>query len=194
MFWLQITKLLFTRKLLVSCIVFDRIYSVFYVITMQIRYTSILHNKPLAMDIMKTLIYMIILDASLCSKTSKTTELLKNLTTDYDVNLRPGLDSANQLIVNISLNLVALTKLNEVEGYISTVQFFDITWIDERIAWQPELYENVSYLSFRSVNVWTPELIIANPADQTYTFDDDRAIQQLWISLLAPWGCYINIM
>ena len=122
---------------------------------------------------MQSFTFLIILDASLCSKTSKTTELLKNLTTDYDVNLRPGLDIANPLIVNISLNLVALTKLNEVEGYISTVQFFDITWIDERSSWQPELFENVSYLSFRSVNVWTPELIISNPADQIYTFADE---------------------
>ena len=123
----------------------------------------------------------------MCSKTFKTTELLKNLTTDYDVNLRPGFDSAKPHIVNISLNLVALTKLNEVEGYISTVHFFDITWNDERISWQPELYENASYLSFRSVKVWKPELIISNPSDKIYTFDDDPTTVRYNNDVLAFW-------
>ena len=129
-------------------------------------------TQTLGMDIIECLIFLVIWDLCLCSKTSKTTELLKNLTTDYSPDLRPGLDKDDPLIINITLNLVALTKLNEVEGYISTVQFFDITWTDERMSWEPELYENISYISFRSDKVWRPELVISNPADKIYAFDE----------------------
>ena len=132
------------------------------------------------MNSVKYLAFLIIIDVSLCSITSKTTELRVNLTADYDMNVRPGLDSDSPLVINIAMNLVALTKLNEVERYISTVQFFDITWNDERMSWKPELYENVSHLSFPSGNVWTPELIIANSADQVYSFNYD------------PWTVHFN--
>ena len=132
------------------------------------------------MDSLKCLAYLMIIDVSLCSISSKTTELRVNLTADYDMNVRPGLDSDSPLVINIAMNLVALTKLNEVERYISTVQFFDITWNDERMSWKPELYENVSHLSFPSGNVWTPELIIANSADRVYSFNYD------------PWTVHFN--
>ena len=79
------------------------------------------------MDNAQFLICLLLSGIYSCSKTSKTTELIQNLTTNYDSDVRPGLDSEGPLVVNISFNLVALTKLNEVEGYISTVQFFDIT-------------------------------------------------------------------
>ena len=139
------------------------------------------------MSIIQCLIFLVIWDLCSCSKTSKTTELLKNLTTDYSPDLRPGLDKDDPLIVNITLNLVALTKLNEVEGYISTVEFFDITWADERISWEPELYENISYLSFRSDKVWSPELIISNPADKIYAFDEIPTMVRYNSDGLAFW-------
>lgn len=91
---------------------------------------------------------------------------------NYTSDVRPGLDKAEPIVINVSLNLVALTKLNEVEGYISTIQFFDITWIDERITWNPDLHDGISFMTFRSDKLWTPELIISNPADKIYTFND----------------------
>ena len=124
------------------------------------------------MDITQCLIFLLIWNISSCSKTSKTTELIQNLTTNYDPDIRPGLDSYVPVVVNITFNLVALTKLNEVEGYISTVQFFDITWTDQRITWEPLHNENISHVTLHSDRVWTPELVISNPADAIYVLDE----------------------
>ena len=139
------------------------------------------------MDIIQFFISLVIWDLYSCSKMSKTAELLKNLTTDYNSDLRPGIGKYDPLIVNISLNLVALTKINEVEGYISTVQYFDITWTDERMSWKPELHEGISHLAFRSNKVWRPELIISNPADKMYPIDEFPTTVRFFSNGLALW-------
>ena len=108
-------------------------------------------------------------DSCCCSKSSAAIELLNNLLNNASTDIRPGLDAPDPLVVNISLNLVALTELNEVKGYISTVAFLDITWVDERMTWQSANYEGISSISVDSRKVWTPPLIISNPSDKMYT-------------------------
>ncbi|MEW8545917.1 MAG: hypothetical protein AB2693_20540 [Candidatus Thiodiazotropha sp.] len=95
-------------------------------------------------------------------------KLLSNATKD----VRPGLDEAGPLIVNVSLNLVALTELNEVKGYISTIGFLDVSWIDERMAWDPADYEGISSVSIESSKVWTPDIITSNPAEKIHSFSE----------------------
>ena len=133
------------------------------------------------------LFLLVIWDVYSCSKMSQTEQLLKDLTTNYNPDLRPGINNYNPLIVNISLNLVALTKINEVKGYISTVQFFDITWMDKRMSWKPELYEDINHFTVRANTVWRPELIIANPADKMYAIDEFPSTVRFYSSGLALW-------
>ena len=132
------------------------------------------------------LILLVIWDVYSCSKMSQTEQLLKDLT-NYNPDLRTGINNYNPLIVNISLNLVALTKISEVEGYISTVQFFDITWMDKRMSWKPELYEDIYYVTVRANTVWRPELIIANPADKMYAIDEFLSTVRFYSNGLAIW-------
>ena len=139
------------------------------------------------MDIILCLSALTILHVSSCSKLSKTAELLDNLTTNYKVGIRPGLNDDSPLVINVTFNLVALTKLNEVEGYISTVEFYDITWKDERISWDTDSYEGISSMIFRSDEVWTPELLISNPADQMYKFDEISTVVRYNSDGLALW-------
>ena len=131
------------------------------------------------------LFLLVIWDVYSCSKMSKTEQLLKDLTLNYNPDLRPGINNYNPLIVNISLNLVALTKINEVEGYVSTVQFFDITWVDKRMSRKPELYEDIYYVTVRANVVWRPELIIANPADKMYAIDEFPSTVRFYSTGLA---------
>ena len=124
------------------------------------------------MELIRKLLFLLVLGYSSSSKSSMTAELLYNLTSNYSADIRPGLDYDNPLVVNLSLNLVSLTKLNEVEGYISTIKFFDISWVDERISWKADRYGGISSVIFRSEKVWTPDLLLTNPADKIYAFDE----------------------
>ena len=139
------------------------------------------------MDVKQYLIFVVIFGIGLCSKMSKMTELIHNFTTDYNKYIRPGLDDNNPQVVNVTFNLVALRKINEIEGYISTVQFFYIMWIDKRISWDPLQNENIAQLSFRSDNVWTPELVISNPADTIHAFDETPSTVRYSHDGLAVW-------
>ena len=140
------------------------------------------------MDITFSLLSVLtILHVSSCSKLSKTTELLANLTSNYKIGIRPGLNENSPLVINVTFNLVALTKLNEVEGFISTVEFYDIAWRDERISWNSDLYDGINSAIFHSDEVWTPELMISNPADQMYKFDEISTIVRYDKDGLALW-------
>ena len=168
------------------------------------------------MEVVRGLVYLMVLGYSSSSKMSKTVELLQILTENYNADIRPGLDHDTPLVVNVSLNLVSLTKLNEVEGYISTIKFFDISWVDERISWNIDIYSGIPSVIFRSEKVWTPDLLLTNPADKMYAFDertmgvrytsDGRALWQPRMisktlcdiqTLAYPWDeqtCYIFIV
>ena len=128
-------------------------------------------------------------------------ELLNSLNANMSTDIRPGLDDSIPLMVNISYNLVALTELNEVKGYIATVGFLYISWMDDRVTWNSSEYEGVSSVSVDSSKVWTPEILIGNPADTIYQFDDVKTVVRYTSNGLALWTpgivakttCFIQI-
>ena len=105
------------------------------------------------------------------SKSASTYALMNDLLANSSADIRPGFGDDYDF-VNISFYLRALTELNEVNGYMSTAGVFEVSWIDDRITWDPEDYEGISYISFSSKKVWIPKLIITNPADRIYTFHE----------------------
>ena len=107
-----------------------------------------------------------------CSKTSKTLELLNAVQTNISAYIKPGLDTDEPVVVNVTFDLVALTELNEVKGYISTIGYFEVTWIDDRISWATEDYEGVSWKSVDARKVWIPKVIVTNPSEKLYTLHD----------------------
>ena len=107
-----------------------------------------------------------------CSVTSKMQQLLDEIKANATSEIRPGLDDDYPLEVNITLHLEAITELNEVKGFITTIGYFDVLWYDDRIFWNPEDYEDIIYVPVESSKVWIPKLIVSNPADQIYAFRD----------------------
>ena len=121
---------------------------------------------------LKYLLVLVFVESCVGSKLAKTTELLGTLLTNYSTVIRPGLDSKGPLVINLTFNLVVLTEINEVKGFMSTVGFLDVNWTDERIKWDPEVFSGISSLSVDSEQVWKPELVISNPADRVYHFTE----------------------
>ena len=105
-----------------------------------------------------------------CSKSSKTIELLNSFLNDSTLQLRPGIDTDTPVIVNITFNLFALTELNEIKGYISTIGSWNIMWRNEKISWNPDDYEGIDLIVVDSEHFWKPDLILGNPAEDIVDF------------------------
>ena len=135
------------------------------------------------------------------SKTSKTVQLLNAVQTNISAYIKPGLDTDEPVVVNVTFNLMALTELNEVKGYISTIGCFEVTWIDDRIPWATEDYEGISWISVDARKVWIPKVIVTNPSDKLYTLHDIPTEVGYSSNGLAYWRpggvtktiCYIRI-
>ena len=136
-----------------------------------------------------------------CSVTTKMQELLDEIKQNASSETRPGLDYDSSVTVNITFHLEALTELNEVKGYITTIGYFDVSWIDDRVTWNPDDYEDIIYVPVDSSKVWIPKLIVSNPADQMYAFHEipqDVVFTSFGLALWLPGTvmktiCYIKI-
>ena len=153
------------------------------------------------MHILHLLLLIGIIKCCKCTRTEKTIALYNDLLGNTSSDIRPGLDSDYPVEINVSLNIDALTELNEVKGFMSTVGFFEVAWYDERMEWDPDDYEGIAYIYFKSSQVWFPKMIITNPADRIYTFhemDSDIVFNNygraLWVTgTVVKTLCYIEI-
>ena len=136
-----------------------------------------------------------------CSKSSKTIELLNNFLNDSTLQLRPGIDTDTPVIVNITFHLFALTELNEIKGYISTIGSWNIRWKNEKISWNPDDYEGIDSIVVDSEHFWKPDLILGNPAEEVVDFKGYFSKVKYSSDGLATWQpgsvtksyCYIQI-
>ena len=102
------------------------------------------------------------------NRTALMNELLFNASTD----VRPGLEYDGPLDVFISFKLIHLAEFNEVNGYISALGYFDVEWIDERMAWNPYDYGGIEEMNMPSEKVYVPKLIIPNGFERMYAFHE----------------------
>ncbi|KAL3864986.1 hypothetical protein ACJMK2_006625 [Sinanodonta woodiana] len=156
--------------------------------------------------LLKVILYTIsltacLLDVSHSSRTESFKELEKALLTNYSAKFRPGLDNTGPLLVNISAHLVYLNGIDAIKGTISVVMFFEVTWIDERLKWDPFQYDNISNLHLPSDDIWLPPLLLTNPTERiTYltginlkvTLFPDGKIMYLPGEVIDA-SCFINI-
>ena len=105
-----------------------------------------------------------------CSKSSKTVQLLNSFLNDSTLRLRPGIDNDTLVTVNITFYLFALTELNEIKGYISTIGSWTILWRNEKMSWNPDNYEGIDSIVTDSEHFWKPDLILGNPAEAVEDF------------------------
>lgn len=105
------------------------------------------------------------------SEASNAVDLLTDLLFNTTADIRPGKDLDEPIYVNVSFSIMALNKLNEVEGYISTTGYLYVSWMDFRMAWDSSLYDDIESISIPANKVWTPELVVSNPADTVQLFD-----------------------
>ena len=117
--------------------------------------------------------YKCILCISLCSLANAFTlkdeqNLHTTLLSGYNSNLHPGMNRSVPLKVSISFHLSYLKEFQEYSGKFSVNGFFIMNWLDDRLKWDPNSYDELLDTRFPQDILWIPNLVNSNPFEKIF--------------------------
>lgn len=92
--------------------------------------------------------------------------LIDNLLTNYKTVLIPRINQSETMIVNFTMELISIIEFDEVNGNLFINAFLSLSWIDERLTWNPADYNLYSVL-IESDKLWTPMIVHTNTIEKT---------------------------
>ncbi|KAL9963419.1 hypothetical protein ACROYT_G026929 [Oculina patagonica] len=98
----------------------------------------------------------------LLAKAADTTLMLEKLLDGYDKRLRPNIGGP-PCKVNISIHVLSMVPIKEIDMEVSIVMFFRQHWIDPRLAYGPSLgIQKMKLLGNIVEQVWLPDIYFVN--------------------------------
>ncbi|ELU07179.1 hypothetical protein CAPTEDRAFT_228745 [Capitella teleta] len=91
--------------------------------------------------------------------------LLKMLMNNYDVNTRPVYNASHPVNVKLGITLNQIFDVDERNQVMTTHIWLDQEWYDEKLTWDPELYNGLHTLRVPCHLIWKPDIILYNSAD-----------------------------
>ncbi|XP_064207364.1 acetylcholine receptor subunit epsilon isoform X1 [Anguilla rostrata] len=92
-------------------------------------------------------------------------QLIKDIMTGYNKNIRPAEHPGDKVQVQLKLTLTNLISLNEKEETLTTNVWIEIQWHDYRLAWNETLYYGISVVRVPYSTVWLPDIVLENNID-----------------------------
>ncbi|XP_048776712.1 neuronal acetylcholine receptor subunit alpha-2-like [Ostrea edulis] len=89
-------------------------------------------------------------------------KLFNGNTSIYNPNVRPTLEYRNAILVNVSINLVALHSLIERSQTLRTTVWIDLEWTDVHLAWNESEYDHINSIVVPQDKIWIPDICVAN--------------------------------
>ncbi|XP_055344195.1 acetylcholine receptor subunit alpha-like 1 [Paramacrobiotus metropolitanus] len=87
---------------------------------------------------------------------------------DYNKFVRPVNETRNPLKLRLSLKLMQLIGVDEVNQVITTSVIARQTWQDYKLMWNPEEFGGITRLDIPGDQIWLPDLVLYNNADGNY--------------------------
>uniref|UniRef100_A0A8C5RW51 Cholinergic receptor nicotinic alpha 3 subunit n=1 Tax=Laticauda laticaudata TaxID=8630 RepID=A0A8C5RW51_LATLA len=97
--------------------------------------------------------------------------LYKELFTSYNKIIRPVENVSDPVMVWFEVSLSQLIKVVSPPE-IPQFFFFDQTWNDYKLRWDPEKYGGVQYVRVPSNKIWKPDIMLYNNAIGDFQVDD----------------------
>jgi hypothetical protein len=91
------------------------------------------------------------------------TSLRKSLLHSYDPYLRPRIQQGDPVVLNVSFGAKRLHDLNEKDQRVSLLGYFDISWNDEFLVWDEEVFSNIGDIVVKNKDIWWPSIGLSNP-------------------------------
>ncbi|XP_035667406.1 neuronal acetylcholine receptor subunit beta-4-like [Branchiostoma floridae] len=89
-------------------------------------------------------------------------------TSRYNPLIRPARTVNEVITVNFRLSISQLISVNEKDQVMKTNVWLNQDWIDYRLVWNPEDYDNIEIIRVPSEITWKPDLVLFNNADGQY--------------------------
>ncbi|XP_035275942.1 neuronal acetylcholine receptor subunit alpha-7 isoform X2 [Anguilla anguilla] len=123
-------------------------------------------------------------------------DLLKN----YNRLERPVLNDSAPLLVELGLTLLQIIDVDEKNQVLMTNAWLQLHWTDIYLNWNPDNYPGVQNLRFPSNQIWVPDILLYNSADERFdaTFHTNVLVNSSGACQYIPPGilkstCYIDV-
>uniref|UniRef100_A0AAY4AJS3 Neuronal acetylcholine receptor subunit alpha-7 n=1 Tax=Denticeps clupeoides TaxID=299321 RepID=A0AAY4AJS3_9TELE len=127
-------------------------------------------------------------------------KLYKELMANYNRLERPVLNDSSPITVELGLTLLQIIDVDEKNQVLITNAWLQLAWVDVYLTWNPENYPGVQNLRFPSNQVWVPDILLYNSADERFdaTFHTNVLVNASGACQYIPPGilkstCYIDV-
>ncbi|XP_061188674.1 acetylcholine receptor subunit beta-type unc-29-like [Saccostrea echinata] len=79
-------------------------------------------------------------------------------TTVYHKKLRPGRNQSEPTIVTMKMTLDNLVDIDEISGTVKITAKLEVSWIDDRIMWNPTHFNGIEKVLFQMGDIWVPDM------------------------------------
>ncbi|XP_071948495.1 neuronal acetylcholine receptor subunit alpha-10-like isoform X2 [Antedon mediterranea] len=90
------------------------------------------------------------------------------LFTDYDVSVRPVINSSDPTVIDLQFFVAQVLDVDERRETFKINAWLTMRWIDEYLRWDPEDYNGVFNFKTSNEKVWMPDLWLYNNAGSRY--------------------------
>ncbi|KAK6327267.1 hypothetical protein J4Q44_G00029120 [Coregonus suidteri] len=120
--------------------------------------------------------------------------LLKNLLKDYNRMERPVGNDSHSLTVFFSINLMQIMDVDEKNQVLTTNIWLRMSWFDHYLQWNQSEYPGVKNLRFTTDQVWTPDILLYNSADDDFdsTFKTNVLVNSSGFAEYLPPGIFMS--
>ncbi|XP_038063887.1 acetylcholine receptor subunit beta-like [Patiria miniata] len=94
----------------------------------------------------------------------------------YDAETRPVRNASETVQVALRVDVFSILNIDSKEQVITMASAFNMKWQDDRLKWDPDVYNGLEYLSVAAGKTWYPKLIVMNALEETRLITDDTEI------------------
>lgn len=126
--------------------------------------------------------------------------LYQELMANYNRLERPVVNDSSAILVELGLTLLQIIDVDEKNQVLMTNAWLQLYWTDVYLSWNPDQYPGVQNLRFPSNQIWTPDILLYNSADERFdaTFHTNVLVNASGYCQYIPPGilkstCYIDV-
>ncbi|XP_062584129.1 acetylcholine receptor subunit beta-like 1 [Saccostrea cucullata] len=135
-----------------------------------------MHRKiNLGHQTLGTCLVVLLLSFLGCTKALNRETLFKDVINKMDPAIAPFESADTGISVNVYLNLMGISEVNEKQQTVKGSYWIVLTWTDWRLRWDPNSYRNISAVQMKADKIWSPTSIcIFNEIGNEKCFNADE--------------------
>uniref|UniRef100_A0AC35TIJ2 Neur_chan_LBD domain-containing protein n=1 Tax=Rhabditophanes sp. KR3021 TaxID=114890 RepID=A0AC35TIJ2_9BILA len=94
--------------------------------------------------------------------------LYRHLLKDYEKNVRPSIRYDLPIQIIFTYSLIQIIDVDERNQILSTNGWINQNYFDYRLIWDPNEYENITYIHIPHNLIYLPDIVLYNNADSSY--------------------------